>query len=78
MIQCTCNESYDDFKTDFTSLGGNKKTTVVLSAAGGAFTLFALFPADNIVLVIHPASRPSSFDTDFPNAVAMVGGVSIS
>lgn len=55
---------YADFKAAFAALGGSKRTPVLYSAG------LALAALEGVVLGVNYNTLPSTFLTDFPQAVA--------
>lgn len=65
--------SYSDFKAVFASLGGSRKTPVVVAFSDTThtqITVAASFASDGIILKAF-GTTPSTFGVDFPNAITV-------
>lgn len=63
--------SYANFKSQFTSLGGSGSTPIIFTddtAVGGVFYIAVIFLSGAAALTCSVAPKPSTFDTDFPQA----------
>jgi hypothetical protein len=64
-------DTYDNFKNIFESLGGGKKTPIIYNNTGNTNGFFVLAIIVNSLITVRflTNSKPSTFDTDFPQAV---------
>ena len=65
-------QTYDDFKTLAHDASSNN--VYVLSGGGGSLDVWA-FNWSHAIAVTWSGTKPSSFGTDFPNAVTLESGI---
>ncbi len=72
MAMLAVQNSYSSFKTLFNTLEGRKTTPLFAAdevATSGFFIAIASFPDRSIFIQVRQATKPSTFDADFPQAV---------